>query len=202
MFPLNWNFRKEKISMALIHIDRPKNLTEATALSNTPISKCEILYEKNENGLYEFVGLYDPDIPDEEYPNGMAAFSFRSGFVDVVTIYKDTSVWNVEGSSNDKWEGRKKPNWLEIWNIETKNSVKSDSETCYVAGSVKTNGKNNCKGCTLGGHMALSSTTVNPTKSDYIYIVPICKSHNNTHNKAEMKICEDVKAVKMNRFMD
>lgn len=188
--------------MALIHIDRPKNLTEGAAISNVPLSECEILYEKNEKGVYEFAGLYDSDIPDEEYPDGMAAFSFRSVFVAVETIGKGDSVWNVEGSSDDKWEGKEKPNWLEVWNTVTRNRVTSDSKTCYVAGSVKTNGTSYCKGCTLGGHMALSSTTVKPKKSDYIYIIPICNSHNNTHNKAKMTICKDVQAVKMNRFMD
>lgn len=93
--------------MALIHIDRPKNLTESTAIQKIPLSEYEILYEKNESGIYEFAGFYDPDIPDEEYPDGMAAFTFRSVFVDTVTIYKGTSVWNVKGSSNDKWNGKK-----------------------------------------------------------------------------------------------
>lgn len=187
--------------MALIHIDRPKNLTESTAIQKIPLSEYEILYEKNESGIYEFAGLYDPDIPDEEYPDGMAAFTFRSVFVDTVTIYKDTSVWNVKGSSNDKWNG-KKPNWLDVWNTETHNDLKSDSGVCYVAGNVKTNGKTNCDGCTLGGHMALTFGTVHPQTNDYIYIIPICKSHNNVHNEAEMKICNDVDAVKMNRFTE
>ena len=188
--------------MALVHIDRPRNLTESTVIQSTPLSECEILYEKNENGIFEFAGLYDPDIPDEEYPDGMAAFTFRSVFVDTVTINKDTSVWNVKGSSNDKWKGKKKPNWLSVWNTETHNNLDSNSGVCYVKGSVKTNGTNYCEGCTLGGHMALTFGSVHPGKTDYIYIIPICTSHNNVHNEAEMIICEDVDAVKMDRFME
>lgn len=186
--------------MALIHIDRPQNLNESFSNQNEPICECEILYKKNENGLYEFAGLYDPDISDEEYPDGMAAFSFRSVYVGTETLCKDSSVWNVENSTGDIWNGVKNPNWLEVWNTVTNNHIRSDDKTCYVEGSVKSNGKNNCDGCTLGGHMARSSATVNPSDDDYIYIIPICKSHNNYHNKAEMKIHSDVVAVKMNKF--
>lgn len=188
--------------MALIHIDRPNVLTESAAIQNTPLSEYEILYEKNESGIYEFAGLYDPDIPDEEYPDGMAAFTFRSVFVDTETIYKGTSVWNVKESSGDKWEGKKKPNWLDVWNKQTNNELRSDSGVCYVAGSVKTSGTAYCDGCTLGGHMAKTLGTVHPQANDYIYIIPICKSHNNVYNEAEMKISDDVVAVKMNRFKE
>ncbi len=187
--------------MALIHIDRQKNLTENAAAQNTPLCEYEILYEKNDSGIYEFAGFYDPDIPDKKYPDGMAAFTFRSVFVGTVTIYKGTSVWNVKGSSNDKWKGRK-PNWLDVWNIETRNNLRSDSGVCYVAGSAKTNGTTYCRGCTLGGHMALTLGSVYPNKSDYIYIIPICTSHNNVNNEAKMKISQDVSAVKMNKFMN
>ncbi len=132
----------------------------------------------------------------------MAAFSFRSVWVENVTLNKGTSVWNVKKSSDDKWEGQKNPNWLRVWNAKTNSSITSDSGTCYVKGSVKTNGTSHCDGNTFGGHMALSASTVNPTRDDFIYIVPICNSHNNYRNVAQMTISENVTAVKMNRFME
>lgn len=95
-----------------------------------------------------------------------------------------------------------KTNWLDVWNTETDNDLKSDSGVCYVAGSVKTNGTTYCDGCTLGDHMASTLGAVHPQRNDYIYIIPICKSHNNVYNEAEMKICSDVDAVKMNRFTE
>lgn len=186
--------------MALIHIDRPKNLTESAATPNSPLLKCEVLYEKNKSGIYEFAGLYDPDIPDEEYPDGMAAFSFRSVYVDTVTINRGTHVWNVKGSTGDKWGGKVCHNWLGVWYEVTECKVSKEVLPCYVAGSKKTDGSTGCKGDIIGGHMALTATTVNPDENDYIYIIPICKSHNYFGNIAQMTVTHDVKAIQMNKF--
>lgn len=192
--------------MALIHIDRPKILTERATVPNSLLSKCEILYAKKESGIYEFAGLYDSDIPDKDYPDGMAAFSFRSVYVGTETLQQGTHVWNVNNSSDDTWTRDEKkqlnPNWLSVWNTTTNNNISSDSGTCYVRGSVKTNGQSNCSGDTLGGHIAISQQTVNPEPNDYIYIIPICRSHNHYRNVAQMTLCQAVEAVKMNRFME
>lgn len=122
--------------------------------------------------------MYNPDISDEEYPDGMAAFTFRSVFVKVEPISKGTSVWNVEGSTNDKWEGRERPNWFKVCSDNTKIKLNYTSGVCYVRGSAKTDGTSHCSIYTIGGHMALTSASVNPDKTDYIYIIPICTSHN------------------------
>ncbi len=187
--------------MALIHIDRPKNVSNETLDQDEFLSKCEVLYKENDDGLYEFQGMYNPDIPDEEYPDGMAAFSFRSVYVGTETLKANTSVWNVIGSTGDYWDGKVCSNWLGVWNTKTGNNLKSETGTCFVKGSVKTNNTNNCNGISVGGHIVKDGKKVKPGKDDSIYIIPICQSHNFYTNKAEMKVSEDVPAVKMNKFM-
>lgn len=186
--------------MKLIPIDKPRNTNEDNAVQDEQLSTCGVVYKKNENGVYEFEEMLDPD---KDYPEDTVAYTFRSVYVDVETIYKDTSVWNVKGSKDDPFGNEKSPNWLDVWSKKTKIELDSREGKCFVAGSKrKKDGTTECKGDSVGGHMALSKAdSENPEEADYIYIIPICKGHNFYIVDWEMKVSEDVPAVRLERFM-
>ena len=184
--------------MKLIPIDKPRNTKENITTENDLLSQCGVVYKKIESGVYEFEEMLDPD---KDYPEDRIAYTFRSVYVGVAYIAKGTSVWNVKGSTHDPFSEGANVNWLGIWNEKTKNDLNRELGKCYVHGSIKTNGTSYCRGFTIGGHMALSIGSVTPSINDHIYIIPICTSHNNAANEAEMTVCEDVEAVEMTRFM-
>ena len=62
--------------------------------------KALVLYHENSDGL-SFAGLYNPDVPDEDYKDGIVAVPFRSTFLRVDTFPATTKVWNVQKSSDD-----------------------------------------------------------------------------------------------------
>mgnify|MGYP007069914905 CR=1 FL=1 len=95
-----------------------------------------VLYQDTKDGLI-FAGLYDPDVPDEGYCDGIVAVPLRSAFHDVVTFSEGKQVWNVEGSSTDKTyvddDGNIHRNviWKNIWSEVTGDPF---NNVCYVKG--------------------------------------------------------------------
>lgn len=184
--------------MALKHISLPYTEQGAKlALTAEQEETCKVLYRNTEGDLYEFAGLYDPDIPDEDYPDGLIALSLKSALKEITLVKKGTKVWNVEGSTKDPWHGNPYANWIQIWEDELVREGCQHNRKCYVNGSAGIN----CNTPFCGGHMVMT----NNTKPDYgtdgaVHIIPICNAHNNYHNKAEMVISEDVYALVLDNY--
>ena len=172
-------------------------VSEASEANDTIEDKWNVLYRKIEEGKYEFVGLHDPEIPDEDYPDGLYAINFTSVFSKTVPLAKGTHVWNVEGSTGDTWNGKKCNDWIGVW----KSKVPGGTVKCYVKESPGSQGNViSCNTPIVGGHMI--KTNVQPVHGDddKVYILPICNAHNNYHNKNMMTVCENVTAVLLKRY--
>lgn len=164
------------------------------------------LYRETDEGLV-LVGLYDPDVPDEDYCDGIYKIPFRSTFVRTEKLCKDTTtLYNVKGSSNDKTFVKdgvlyNADSWISIWqNLMQEMNLNPRDKRCYVRNQSK-DGYCNSGTAIVGGHM----TTIpsgNVDKESEVYIVPICKTHNMFSNKSAMKITDDVNAIVMQYMYD
>lgn len=184
--------------MALLHIEPPCTCEgEKLKLTSEQEKNCKVLYRKIDGNLYEFEGLYNPDIADEEYPDGLIALPLRSVDGGAHTFNVGDSVWNVKNSTGDFWEGEVCHNWLAVWkeHFTTENSQK-----CYVAGSVRPNGKSYCNGSYVGGHMIATETQPKKGDDGKVYIIPICSAHNNYMNNAQMRISAQVSGLVLDRY--
>lgn len=160
--------------------------------------KCLLLYREKENGIYEFEGFYNPDIEDEDYPDGIIALRLRSVYGGTHTFNQGDSVWNVEGSSHDYWNGEECKNWLAVWHGYFPTESK---DKCYVEGSPA--GRDNHPQCVrdyVGGHMIRSDKQPGYGDDGKVYIIPICRTHNHYRNKREMTVSESVSALVLNRY--
>lgn len=182
--------------MALKHVRLP--YTEQGAkmtLTAEQKNVCKVLYKNIEDDLYEFAGLYDPEIPDEDYPDGIIALPIQSVVDDTEFLNQNTSVWNVCGSTGDPC-----PNslsWYQLWENTLKEKGHPHEKKCYVAGSAGIQ----CNSSIIGGHMVLTNNIRPAGGSDgIVYIIPICSRHNHYANTAEMHLCCDVWALKLNRY--
>lgn len=183
--------------MALKHISTPDSPQVVNlALTAEQEENCKVLYKNIKDNLYEFAGFYNPEIPDEEYPDGLIAISFGSVLRDIRCLRQGTKVWNVIGSTDDPWNG-KPANWIKIWENELRNKGIFPVIKCYVAGSADIK----CNKPIYGGHMVLTSKTSPEIGSNNtVYIVPICNAHNNRNNTRQMKISEDVWALVLDKY--
>ncbi|MCI1209183.1 MAG: hypothetical protein LKF96_07060 [Treponema sp.] len=183
--------------MALLHMEAPhteqgKNLTLTDGQEQT----CKVLYRKTNTERYEFAGFYNPALPDEAYPDGLIALPLRSTYRGPSTFELGTSVWNVEGSTGDYWDGKICSNWIAVWQTVCPGQAK----ICYVADSSNSNGKTECSGKIVGGHMIITKDQPQPGDDGKVFIIPICNSHNNYHNTVEMHLCAKVTAVALDRY--
>ncbi len=183
--------------MALKHISMPDSPQGVNlALTAEQEENCKVLYKNIKDNLYEFAGFYNPEIPDEEYPDGLIAIPVRSVLKDVCRLKKGTKVWNVIGSTGDPWNG-KHANWIMIWESELRKKGIFPVIKCYVAGSANIR----CNNIIYGGHIVLTNNTSPPVGSNNtVYIVPICNAHNNRTNTNQMNISEDVWALLLNKY--
>lgn len=157
--------------------------------------KALVLYRKDGDEL-SFAGLYDPDVPDEDYRDEIVAVPFRSTFLRVDRFPAKTKVWNVQQSSDDNvfvdtnhlLGNITNASWLDIWSIVT---GKKFPVRCYVHG-VGTNVTTNI----VGGHMMLTQSAVLAPGSD-VYLLPICSQHNHYTNVNVMEVDTNVDVVVM-----
>ena len=190
--------------MALKHIN-PKPMLMGAQLELTAEQKknCKVLYRHIKNGLHEFAGMYDPDIPDEKYPDGIIALPLTSVYNSMKLLKKGQAIYNVEGSTHDPWYNKNyplHPAWIEIWKRKIKKEGYDDELECYVKES-----ESGCKGLIIGGHIVLNESEIKPKEAypvgdidAVVYIVPICNLHN--HRKGRMILCKDVHAMLMDKY--
>lgn len=160
-------------------------------LTEQQIPEAWVLYRETDKGLV-FAGLHNPDIPDENYADGMAAVLMQSVYQDTEYLAAGTQLRNVIGSSGDVLKDRNgyivdaHPIWISVWAICCMNHGITPVRRCYVS-----NNDGVCNGAICGGHVWIVNR---PT--DYVYIVPICSGHNNLRDVA-MTLQEDTPAVAM-----
>ncbi len=188
--------------MALKHINPTSTLRGAQLeLSDEQMKKCKVLYRHIENGLHGFAGIYDPDIPDEKYPDGLIALPLTSVYNRMELLEKNRDIYNVIGSTKDPWYNKEYNHhepWISIWERKIQKEGYQDKKECYVKGS-----GDDCSECIIGGHMVLNKSEIEPLKiySDVdgvVYIVPICSSHN--HRSIDMTLCKDVHAMLIDKY--
>lgn len=162
-----------------------------------------VLYRESDDGLV-FAGFYDPNVPDEDYLDGIVAVPLRSTFIEVKKFSEREPFYNVVGSSKDKIfvDGKIKQSvksWMEIWRTVTKRALGvTPTEKCYVNYSWSSEEeKKICVSTDLvGGHMMFGqSAELNP--GDTVFLFPICRGHNSHFNKKEMMLTSDVYAIEM-----
>lgn len=187
--------------MALEHINpEPALMGTRLELTNEQRQKYKVIYESGENGLHKFAGIYNPDIPDEKYPDGMIALPIESVFGGTKVLCGGTIIYNVEGSTWDPWYGEDYPDhdpWVDIWQKNVQRPGYTPVKKCYVENDKE---EKPCKGIIIGGHVVEDITKIHPNEGDngVVYIVPICNSHN--HRKGPMVICENVQAMILNKY--
>lgn len=190
--------------MALKHIN-PKSRLMGAQLELTDEQKknCKVLYRHIKNGLHEFAGMYNPDIPDEKYPDGIIALPLTSVYNSMQLLSEGQIIYNVKGSTRDPWYNKEYPlhkAWTEIWQKKITKEGYDDKLECYVQES-----EAECKGTIIGGHIVLKESEIKPEEAypvgdinGVVYIVPICSSHN--HRKGGMILCKDVHAMLMDKY--
>lgn len=184
--------------MALKHLTPPHTLQGSElVLTDLQEETCKVLYKNIKDNLYEFAGFYDPEMPDEDYPDGLIALSIRSVLRDTEYLAQNTSVWNVVGSTGDTWYDNLHPNWIQIWEDVLKEKGHPHERKCYVNG----NAGINCNTPLCGGHMVLTNNTSPAYGSDNtVYIIPICNAHNNWRNANIMTVSEGVWALVLDKY--
>lgn len=187
--------------MAIEFVNVSENTQGTKMMSHEELKQMNlILYKKEKDNLYKVEGVYDPDIPDEEYPDGMIAVPLESVAGKMEMLKAGTSVWNVIGSKNDpKVNGK---SWIKLWEDEVikQMHIQPNTGICYVQGSAGIT----CNTLIYGGHMVKSAEDVRPVhghdSDGKIYIIPICNAHNNVDNINEMTLCQDVYALHINNY--
>ncbi len=185
--------------MALKHINpNPSLMGAQLELNDEQKENCKVLYKHIKNGLHEFAGIYNPDIPDEKYPDGIIALPITSVYNSMQLLTKGQVVYNVIESTKDPWYNKDYRNhkpWVAIWEGKIAKEGYYDEKECYVNGSGK-----GCNGIIIGGHVVLDKSDIKPDKgiNELVYIVPICNSHN--HRTHAMTICKDVHAMLMDKY--
>lgn len=161
---------------------------------------CKVIYRKIGEG-YVLCGLYNPDIPDKDYPDGLIAFSVRSSFGGYTQLAGGSNVFNVTGSKADKFKtdaGTSSDSWIKIW---------EDNITAYDAELDRTNPlPNNQKhnnhtrksyvdalpGRTdttlVGGHVCTSTNDQKPGEGGSCLLLPIYKYLNSMREPVQMRV--------------
>ena len=154
--------------------------------------KWKVLYRKLEDGRYELAGLYDPDVPDEDYGDDLYAINLSSVYGGTRNLDVGAQVWNAKDTTDDP-----KPagttSWLGLWR-----QYVGGVEKCYVRNSAGIN----CNCVLVGGHMVRHSNEQHPPygSNGVVCIIPICNAHNNYTNDNMMNVSDQVTAVLLNRY--
>ena len=186
----------------LVHMNDREMLTVAKGLILTKEQEeiCKLLYRKTDGG-YLLYGFYNPDIPDEDYPDDLAAFPVRSSFGGYAALAGGSKVYNVDQSSRDKYKiGNNKYNdaWIKIWenniiaydaeldrdnplpNHEKHNNHERKS---YVE---MLNGRTDSS--LVGGHICTAREYQRPGRGGSCLLLPIYKYLNSMRTEVEMTI--------------
>lgn len=158
---------------------------------------CKVIYRKTDSG-YLICGLYDPDIPDEDYPDGLAAFPFRSSFGGYVQLAGGSSVFNVNNSSGDKYKGKPNDSWMDIWEHSIKNYDAQLDITDPLPGNQKHNHHTRksyvdplpgrTETALVGGHICTSRDAQNPNKGGSCLLLPIYRYLNSMRETVQMSV--------------
>ena len=101
-----------------------------------------------------------------------------------VTLPKGTTIYNVRNSTGDivTYGGQSYRNMISLWESLTGKIA----NRCCVCGD-----KDNI----VGGHVVTDEDMVYPARNDIVYIVPLCSSCNNYHNRDAMVLRENTPAL-------
>lgn len=191
--------KKEVLKMALKHINPPYTLMGAKMeLTDEQKKNCKVLYKHLGDGLYEFAGLYNPDIPDEDYPDDIVVLPIRSIFNSVQMLRANTRIWNVVGSTNDH-RPVEYDSWIDMWEEKVNEAGYGDvARECYV----RERDRATCNGNIIGGHVVVDQKLLIPPRSadGVVYLVPICRRHNKSSES--MVLCKDVPAILFDRYLE
>lgn len=186
----------------LIHMKDRNLLTATNSLQITKEQEdiCKVLYRRTGDG-YLLCGFYDPDIRDEDYPDGLAAFSFKSSFGGYVVLAGGSNVFNVIGSKDDKYKiGTIKSNdsWIKIWEDNITNYDAQLDITNPLPGGQRHNNHtrrsyvDQLPGRTdtelVGGHICQNQASQNPGRGGSCLLLPIYKYLNSMGAGAQMTV--------------
>ncbi|MDO5148135.1 MAG: glycoside hydrolase family 25 protein [Oscillospiraceae bacterium] len=161
-----------------------------------------VLYRKTADGLI-YAGLYDPDIPDEDYLDGIYKIPLRSTFVGKELIDQNKVLYNIHGSTDDNifvkgGTSERVYSWVGIWQRVLREMGITDTERkCYVR--KESEPPDPCNGKTediVGGHLTVNADG-NVGIREEVYLLPICKRHNSSRNESAMRPTSTVNAIVM-----
>ncbi|PWN69439.1 hypothetical protein C1631_015425 [Chryseobacterium phosphatilyticum] len=138
--------------------------TQPPALTSGEHEDLKVVYQ---NGL--FAGFYNPQ---EHYGDEFVVKSIYSVWGGEVTFSKNENFANVIGSTNDpKIAGK---SWLQLWSDQY--GYPSCCTSLNYSPVI-------CTSSLVGGHVILGKKAQKvATGSNSVYIMPICKAHNNNDN--------------------
>ncbi len=201
----------------LVHMNDREMLTAANGIVLTKEQEeiCKVLYRRTDGG-YLLCGFYDPDIPDEDYPDDLAAFPVRSTLNGVETLTGGSKVYNVDKSSSDKFKiGNNKYNdaWIKIWEdniiaydakldiekpLQNHKKHNNHERKSYVEAL---NGRTD--DTLVGGHICTAREFQYPKRGGSCLLLPIYKYLNSMRTEVEMTVisCGAV-ALKLVNFLE
>ena len=189
------NQEKEKVNNAII---KEANKNGITVFVKSPLPKMEFDDYLELSSVYNddgsFVELFDVE---KKYDSTKRIVHLASFFKDTVYFAENQKFANVIGSTHDpKVKGK---SWLKLW----RNAFNAKSKICssfefdgFDCTDDSDAGKN-----LVGGHVILGNKASKVTVgSDDVYIIPICKAHNN-NDKVYMQPIYERRAVRLGGFM-
>jgi len=186
---------KERINSTII---KEANKNGITVFVKSPFPKMKFSDYLELSSVYDddgnFVELFDLD---KTYDSAKRIVHIESFFKDTVYFAESQKFANVIGSTHDpKVKGK---SWLKLW----RNAFNAKSKICSsfeLDGFNCTSGSDNGKNL-VGGHVILGDKASKvKVGSDDVYIIPICKAHNN-NDKVYMKPIKEKRAVRLGGFM-
>lgn len=125
-----------------------------------------------------FLGAFDPD---RKYPEGTTMTNhLESTWGGEVHFNRNENIANVIGSAKDP-KISSKP-WIELWERHYK-EVEDQCTSHNWASGVPFVCNDSVQSNRVGGHVIVGTVaSAMPAGSDDVYIIPICKNHNNNDN--------------------
>lgn len=176
-------------------IEDEVGVSEGGVTLSEELKGLKVVYRKNKDGEYELAGLYNEKEDEEDMVGDNVAVPITSCLAcpPVKPLSKGTEIYNVLGSTGDYYDGKKCNNWIGVWeDVLKKNGIKVRERMCSVCGKNKD---------LVGAHVVKDKKKVNPKDNDVLYIVPLCKGHNNKPAKTAMSLGYEVTAMCLTRFM-
>ena len=161
-----------------------------------------VLYRETADGLI-YAGLYDPDISDEDYLDGIYKIPLRSTYLRTAMLDRNSVVYNVHGSSDDtsfvvngvkyNWVS-----WVGVWQyVMNQLNLTPNDRKCYVRSESEPDAP--CpaiEGNIVGGHLTFNPNGIVNVQNE-VYLLPICKHHNYYRNIFPMRPTCAVYAIVM-----